>query len=114
MVTHGRAVVRFLDKAYPSNDKEAPTESYRLITEATQETNVAAEAEEKRKENSLGGNAFHYSTPPAPPIDPTTNILFRVKKADLDKIRIRLKKRNASAKSIGEYTFNYFLKRECE
>lgn len=113
MITHGREVVKFLDKVYTSNDNDTPLEAYRAITDNAKEVNVAAEAEEKRKENKAERNAFSYSTPSVS-IDPSTSIQFTVKNSDLEKVRSRLKKRSMSAKAIGEHTFNYFLKRECE
>jgi hypothetical protein len=112
MVIHGKKVIRLLDSMYQSNDDNTENPSFRgLITNETDSVPAKPFADNKDKSDSP--RLFEFKKPSSQERPQTTRVQYDANQKDLDKIRVRLKKRSMPAKSIGEYTFKYFLEKEC-
>lgn len=113
MVTHGKSVISLLDSMYQSNDNTEENPAFRDLTSDAQQISAKIYAEEARQsEGQSRPFAFQRPSPSEKP--QTTRVQFEAMNKDLDKVRVRLKKRTMPATAIGKYTFKYFLEKECQ
>lgn len=96
----GRQVISFLDSRYTDEGTEIPSAD--LKEAAGKSISVISAAAAPRTSFSL----------PKKPATPTTSIQFEAKLEDVKRIAQYLGRRSMSAREVGRYTFDYFLKNE--
>lgn len=112
MVTHGKKVISLLDNMYQSNDSNLENPVFRGLANTAQPRSVSSYAGEAKK--TEGRRLFEFIKPLPPETPLTTRVQYDALNSDLDRVRVRLKKRSMSAKAVGERTFKYFLDKECQ
>lgn len=103
ILVQSRPIISFLNKAYRGVPEESA--EIRSIKGSAQSVTVL----QVPKTNSSFTVPSQRPTP-----DDLMYILYQRKRADLDRVRRRLKKPKLSAKRIGEETFDYFIRKECQ
>jgi len=112
MVNHGKKVISLLDNMYQSNDSNLENPAFRDLASTAQTKPVSAYAEEAQKSEERRFFEFKKPSPPETPL--TTRVQYDALNSDIDRVRVRLKRRSMSAKAIGEHTFKHFLVKECK
>ena len=97
-------VLSYLRSMYPTSQGVEDVEEARQTRDAAVDVPIT----EVPKVDST------FTPPPKPPENPYQTLNYQVVKADLERIRSRLKKPKMSARKIGEYVFKYFLDKECD
>ena len=107
MSVQARPVITFLNNVYPGEQLPEGVEEREVLAQARPVTinqiprkesafTVDLEEEKKKSENAL------------------VNIQYKKPRKAIDRIRECLKQGDLSGAKIGEYTFDYYLKQECE
>ena len=110
MIPAAKLVIQFQNKIYSSIEGEEPKEEYRDSVKDLQTfsaTKNAAERSIETKQSQL----FSFHTQQSPP--KLTNIQFKVKIDDLDRVKKRLGRKSMTNKEVGEKIFKYYMDREC-
>ena len=102
MANLARPVLRFLADMYATEETER--EPQRRIAEKVQLVDV-------RDLSAVPAAVFNPQK--MPPIEHTIRVQYDAKEGELQRIRKALHKSNWSAKSIGRFTFEHYLKTEC-
>ncbi len=102
MANLARPVLRFLDEMYST--KEIEREPQRLIAEQVQLVDV-------RNLSTTPSSVFN--TQKLPPSEHAIRVQYDAKDSELQRIRKVLNKSSWSAKKIGRFTFEHYLKMEC-
>jgi hypothetical protein len=103
MAVVARPVLTFLNNMYASGEVEEPIE--RTIASGVRATSVDQVMKTAKR-------AFTVSMP-AKKESNYVSVQFKVKKADLDRVRKSVRAPTWSASRVGEHVFQYFLEREC-
>lgn len=104
MIGVARPVLNFLNRMYPSDP--APQSQQRKIAEHVKQTDIRTVA-------SQPSTSFEIK-PSTDTLEKTTvKVQYDADLVDMERVKKCIKKRSWSAKKIGEYTFEYFLKTEC-
>ena len=102
MAIVGRPVLSFLDNMYSS--KETEREPQREVAEGIQRVDI-------RELTTQPGVVFKADS--KPPGEITTRVQYDAKESELKRARKALGKYSWSARKIGRYTFEHYLKTEC-
>ena len=102
MALAARPVIAFLNKQYPQDVDEEPTE--RVIAQGA--TGATLEAVSKKT------SVFTAPPPPELAVKPKVQITYEAKKSEIESIRKTLRKPRMGRSRIGRYTFDYFLEQE--
>ena len=102
MAAIGREIISFLDRRY----KEEGTEV------APQEIADASGVSTSVLDASISANKTFTAPVARPP--PEVTIQYPALKIDVEKIATHLGRRNMSAREVGKYTFDFFLKNEAK
>jgi hypothetical protein len=100
----GRPITNFLNKMYPDDIEPAGIPERELLEKAKSKTLDKIPKTESK-----------FSAKPSKPaeIDKVTITYVKPRK-DVERIKESLKKPNMSARKAGEYTFDYYLEKECD
>ena len=103
ILVQSRPIISFLNRGY----RGAPEESAEV--RSVKGNALSVTVDQVPKDNS----SFTVARDAISPED-LVYILYQRTRGDLDRVRKRLKKQRLSAKKVGEYTFDYFLTKECQ
>jgi hypothetical protein len=103
MALQGRKVTTFLSNQYPSElEEELPLERDVLRTATSIPVTKLPRSDQ----------SFNLTLPPRPPKREMVSIQYQRTLQQVDKVRNRIGKPRLSARKVGEYTFDYFLRME--
>jgi len=105
MQLQARPVINFLNNMYPGEPEPEGVIEREILEKARPIPITQLRAE----------SSFSYDVKRKARLEEElVNIQYKKRRKDVDKIRDRVKKQKMAASKIGEYTFNYFIKRECD
>jgi len=103
MAVLARPILSFCNRKYPNDEDQEPIE--REIAKQMKPTTLANLV---RRE----GSAFEINAPKEQKTKTTVRVQYDANVSDIEKVRKRLRKPRMGAATIGEHTFNYFLRQE--
>lgn len=103
MAVLARPILSFCNRKYPSDEDQEPIE--REIAKQMKPTTLANLV---RK----AGSAFEIEAPKEQKAKTTVRVQYDAKVSDMEKVRKHLRKPHMGATTIGEHTFDYFLRQE--
>lgn len=103
MAVLARPILTFCNRKYPSDEDQEPIER-----EIAKEMKPTTLPQLVRRTNS----AFGVEPPNRVAKKTTVRVQYDAKVTDLEKIKKYLRKPRMGASSIGEYTFDYFMRQE--
>ena len=103
MAVLARPILSFCNRKYPRDEDQDPIE--REIAKQMEPTTLANLV---RK----AGSAFEIKAPQEQNVKTTIRVQYNAKVSDMEKVRKHLRKPRMGATTIGEHTFDYFLRQE--
>lgn len=103
MAVLSRPILSFCNRKYPSDEDQDPIER-----EIGKQMKATTFANLVRK----SGSAFGIEVPKEKALKTTVRVQYDAKVSDLEKVRKHLRKPRMGAATIGEHTFDYFLRQE--
>lgn len=102
MAMAAKPVISFLNKQYPQDVDEEPTE--RVIAKGASKATLDVVSKKR--------SVFTAPPPPKQSAKSTMSVKYDAKKSEIERIRKALRQPRMGASRIGRYTFDYYLERE--
>lgn len=103
MALVSRPILNFLNRMYPGDLTEEPTE--RSLVSQLRATDIRQIAIQQPKPFSVVTRDI--------PVKKTMRVQFDARKSDIEKIRKHLKRPSMSGAEVGQFTLDYYVKTEC-